>query len=142
MAIGLVLSLSILVFRKQVFELGLTDIGLNVTVLELGIALIAIACYGKSLHQSWGDNIMTAPVRWFGRNSYEIYLTHCILIIPCVFIIQYLGLSKNLSPVWFLTLIMFSGLSGAIVARYFSEPMNRLLRNKMEIKQQRFEYIG
>jgi peptidoglycan/LPS O-acetylase OafA/YrhL len=46
---GVVLSLFIFVFRKQVYNLGLTSIGLNVTFLEISIALLLIPLYKKSL---------------------------------------------------------------------------------------------
>ena len=41
------------------------------------------------------------------------------------------GTTGKLAPVWYLLMIVGSGLLGAAVARYFSEPMNRKLRTKV-----------
>ena len=70
--------------------------------------------------------VLTAPLRWFGRHSYEVYLTHMLVLVGALAIFQ--RLSPDLAPIWIGAVIAFSGLSGYLLAHFVSEPMNRLLR--------------
>lgn len=126
LAAGLALTLLVFMFRRQVFQLGLTDLGLNVTVLEVGIALMLVGLRG----QRWGlpARRVTAPLRWFGRNSYEVYLTHMLVLTPLAPLFAVTGQAPDMAPLWFLGLLLLSGLAGAIVARLWSEPLNRVIR--------------
>ncbi|MGO4123329.1 acyltransferase family protein [Inquilinus sp. YAF38] len=128
LAAGLALTLLVFVFRRQVFQLGLTDLGLNVTLLETGIALMLVALRG----QRWGSPVrrLTAPLRWFGRNSYEVYLTHMLVLTPLAPLFAATGQAPNTAPFWFIGLLALSGLAGAIVARLWSEPLNRAIRSR------------
>jgi peptidoglycan/LPS O-acetylase OafA/YrhL len=128
LAVGLALTLLVFVFRRQVFQLGLTELGLNVTLLEIGIALMLVGLLG----QRWGSPVrrLTAPLRWFGRNSYEVYLIHMVVLTPLAPFFAATGQSPDSAPLWFLGLLALSGLAGAIVARLWSEPLNRAIRSR------------
>jgi peptidoglycan/LPS O-acetylase OafA/YrhL len=112
---GLALMLLVMGFRKQTAQLGLYRSGLDVTVLALGAALAAIAFQECQRPATW----VSAPLRWFGRSSYEIYLTHLFVILACV--------AVKVPGAW-LFAIALSGLVGGVLARSFSEPLNRALR--------------
>src|SRR5205807_6766987 len=122
--IGTLLCLLITVFRGAAARLALYKAGLDVTVLELGTALLLIALqqtfettqlHANSVSASAGRfgsiRILgaarfalfhaTSFLRWFGRNSYEAYLTHMFVIWPMVVLFQNLHLSINWSPLWF-----------------------------------------
>jgi len=68
----------------------------------------------------------TAPIRWFGRHSYEVYLTHEFVVVWGTML--YMKLRRGPLPLWFLGILLLTAPLGAIVATYFSEPMNRRLR--------------
>jgi peptidoglycan/LPS O-acetylase OafA/YrhL len=125
-AVGLVLALLVFVFRRQVFQLGLSELGLNVTLLEIGIALMLVGLRG----QRSPARRLTAPFRWFGRNSYEVYLTHMLVLTPLAPLFAATGQAPDMAPLWFLGLLGLSGLAGAIVARLWSEPLNRTIRSR------------
>lgn len=130
MIIGLFLTLFVLIFRKQTVNLGLTALGLNVSVLELGIALLLVVFYQKSIYQRFGNNRTTAVFRWFGRNSYEVYLTHTILVLGFSMLFNITNQSLNLIPLWYLGIIALAGLCGHWISRYYSEPLNRMIRTR------------
>lgn len=97
---------------------------LDDSMLPLGTALVLLAVS----RQKRSISKLLAPVRWFGRNSYEVYLTHMFV---ATWGIQ-LYLASGIGPRWSapvnLTILLAAGVLGAAVARWFSEPANRRLR--------------
>jgi peptidoglycan/LPS O-acetylase OafA/YrhL len=147
---GALLCIFIDVFRTAAFRTGLYKVGLDITILELGAALLLIAMQlgfnsqggPKSLDTKTSSRIGSAVraqlsfslagwFRWFGRNSYEIYLTHMFVIWPSVFLFQRSGLTINAAPGLFVITTVPAGLLGWTVARFYSEPCNRWLRYKL-----------
>jgi peptidoglycan/LPS O-acetylase OafA/YrhL len=106
-------------FRHVVALLGLTTVGLNVTVLEFSVALLLVAFSAQ-----------TQPIKklsilgWYGRSSYEIYLTHMFIIV------FFSNVLRGYISVWvsYSLAIVLSGLVGGFVAHYYSEPLNRRIR--------------
>lgn len=114
--------------RKQVSVMGISAHGLNVTMLEIGIALIIIST--RYIQFKWFKII-----RWFGRNSYEIYLTHSFMV---MFAMNFLYNSNQ--PTWLITIeylfvVVCSGLLGQAVAKYYSESLNRYIRENKYIEK-------
>jgi peptidoglycan/LPS O-acetylase OafA/YrhL len=72
--------------------------------------------------------------RFLGRNSYEIYLTHMFV----VFILFKIYREQEFLGEWAWTLyiasILLSALLGEIMARFFSNPINRYLRIQFNVK--------
>ena len=146
---GLFLCLLIAVFRGIAARLAFYKAGLDVTLLEIGTALLVIALQQRSENQpehkqvskpthaaslsGIGDVLYrsTAFLRWFGRNSYEVYLTHMFAIWPMVGLFFYFRQSIHLSPLWFLAILALAGGLGSLVARFYSEPLNDRLRTKL-----------
>jgi peptidoglycan/LPS O-acetylase OafA/YrhL len=121
---GLALILLVTVFRRQCGQLGLYKHGLDVTVLALGTALLLMAIAQCGRPGSW----LTAPLRWFGRNSYEVYLTHSFVVLTLTQLFVATGSRYAWTPLWYVAITCLCGGLGACVARYYSEPMNRSLR--------------
>ncbi len=122
--LGCLLFGFIFFFRRQAFDIGVTSIGLNVTLLEIGIAMIILAT--QQVNFKWFKIIP-----WFGRNSYEIYLTHGFVVL-CATSILY----RSNQPTWlivteYVVVVLCSGLLGQLIASYYSEPLNRYLREKI-----------
>jgi peptidoglycan/LPS O-acetylase OafA/YrhL len=96
--------------------------GLDGTILALGTCFVI---FGSVLNghkgRSWSE-----PIRWIGRRSYEIYLTHEFVVVWMTLL--YLKLRRGPGPLWIAAIVMLSLMVGAFVARWFSEPMNRRLR--------------
>jgi peptidoglycan/LPS O-acetylase OafA/YrhL len=146
---GILLCLLITVFRGIAAQLAFYKAGLDVTLLEIGTALLVIALQQRSENQpehkqvskptravslsGIGDVLYrsTAFLRWFGRNSYEVYLTHMFAIWPMVGLFFYFRQSIHLSPLWFLAILALAGGLGYLVARFYSEPLNHRLRGKL-----------
>jgi peptidoglycan/LPS O-acetylase OafA/YrhL len=96
---------------------------LDDTVLPLGVCLVMVATV---LRRSRGGGWLTAPVRWFGRHSYEVYLTHEFLVILGV--AAYIRWQVGHPGMWTVMITLLTAPLGWAVARWFSEPMNQRLR--------------
>jgi peptidoglycan/LPS O-acetylase OafA/YrhL len=115
----------------------------------LGTLLTSATCFvmlSSVLRQSGGHtrkpSRIVAPVRWYGRHSYEIYLTHEFIVVWGVLLFSHLHPNANskrggLAPhqlslpqmaAWILGILLLTAPLGWVAARFFSEPMNRLLR--------------
>jgi peptidoglycan/LPS O-acetylase OafA/YrhL len=96
--------------------------GTDDTVLSLGICLVMLASVLRGrMGRAW-----TSPIRWFGRHSYEIYLTHEFVVVWMTQL--YVKLHGDWPILWIAAEVVLAAPLGALVARWFSEPMNRLLR--------------
>jgi peptidoglycan/LPS O-acetylase OafA/YrhL len=96
--------------------------GLDSTILALGTGLVMIA----SVVRGRIGGRLAAPIRWFGRHSYEVYLTHEFPVVWGT--ILYTKLHRGPLPLWFAAIALLSAPLGALAARYFTEPLNRRLR--------------
>jgi peptidoglycan/LPS O-acetylase OafA/YrhL len=145
---GALLCLLITVFRSIAVRLAFYKAGLDVTVLEIGSALLLIALqqnpssHAEPLSDKTGRVFSlkkmaeglyrsTAFLRWFGRNSYEVYLTHMFAVWAMVGLFFHFHQSIHQSPLWFLATLALTGALGHVVARFYSEPLNHKLRTKL-----------
>ncbi len=99
---------------------------LDDTVLPLGVCLVMVA---SVLRGARGGGWVTSPVRWFGRHSYEVYLTHEFVVILGVD--AYLRCHGARPGMWTVVITLLTAPLGWAVTRWFSEPMNRSLRGAM-----------
>jgi peptidoglycan/LPS O-acetylase OafA/YrhL len=142
---GCFLCIFIALLRGPAAHLGLYKIGLDVTTLQIGTALLLIALQQRferqTTRQDPGPNAtrgvlsktmwnFTAPLRWYGQTSYEVYLTHMLVVWPTVILFLRFHQSINMAPLWFLAATGLAGLLGYAVARFYSEPLNRRIRTR------------
>ena len=131
MAVGTAAVLLILVFRKTALALGLPYVGMNVTVLEVGMALVLLAMGSDVGHAfvSRGTSLLQA----IGRCSYEIYLTHMFVVFASFGVFRAIfgkAAPQAVYPVSYVIMLVLSVLLGHVVSRWYSEPANRALRER------------
>jgi peptidoglycan/LPS O-acetylase OafA/YrhL len=128
MALGLSMVLWIVVFQGLAVNARMHQMGLGLTVLEIGVALILIA-----LSQGVGDTVLTRGtgfIRLVGRSSYEVYLTHMLVVLaPIPFIVKWQP-EGAMIPLLYIAMLALSIALGWVVYKAYSEPMNRLLRSR------------
>ncbi len=124
--LGSLLVLIILVFPLQAKAWGLERTGLDMTILAIGSCMI-IAAAAKT---RWKGPRILLPLITLGRRSYEIYLTHMFVVFALFGLFTSAALALAAVPVLFIGVILISGLLGELVARFYSEPMNRRIRQR------------
>ncbi len=105
---------------------GLARFGLNVTLLEAGVALMLVALGGGVGNASLSKR--TGWLRAVGRGSYEIYLFHMLVVLGLIGLFKHLKPSLSLIPLWYLAMLLLSISIGMALFRYYSEPLNLRLR--------------
>jgi len=117
------LGLTLIVWtRSFVFRKAIYAAGLDVTLLAVAAAF-ALPAVIPGIG-------FTAPLRWFGRMSYEVYLTHMFVVTLGTQWFTAHKIPIDYAPAWFAGLLAVAGLLGFAVARWYSEPLNRRLREK------------
>lgn len=105
---------------------GIARWGLDVTALELGIALMVVA-FGNGT----GNAVMARGTGWLraiGRCSYEIYLFHMLIVLELIALVRHAYPAGAALPVWYGAMLGASILLGYAIARVYSEPLNRRIR--------------
>jgi peptidoglycan/LPS O-acetylase OafA/YrhL len=121
---GTGLLIFILAFSIQAEALGLVRSGLDMTLLAIGTCMVIVV----STQASWRCPRLVRPLAKLGQRSYEVYLTHMFVVFMLFDAFVSAGKPLRVVPGLFVSVILMAGLLGELVARVYSEPMNRLLR--------------
>ena len=125
---GAALMIFILCFSLRAYVWGLGRNGLDMTILAVGACLVIAA----AAQSGWRSPRALLPILRLGQRSYEVYLTHMFIVLGVFRLFLILGKPLRLVPVLFLIVILLAGLLGELVARLYSEPMNRRLRRRSQ----------
>jgi peptidoglycan/LPS O-acetylase OafA/YrhL len=103
---------------------------LDDSLLTLGTCMVMLGLVARNR----AGSRLLAPVRWLGRLSYEVYMTHEFVVIAIVNLALFVGRRTGGRGfhygllAWVALILLLSAALGWLVARTFSEPMNRRLR--------------
>lgn len=125
-SVGAVLLIFSLCFSIRAYLWGLGRNGLNMTILAVGTCMLVAA----SAQTQWRSPHVLNPLRKLGQRSYEVYLTHMFVVFVLFDLFIRIGKPMWGVPVFFIAVIVIAGLLGEAVARFFSDPVNRLLRRR------------
>ncbi len=96
--------------------------GTDDSLLALGACLFMLG----SVVRGARGRAVSAPLRWFGRHSYEVYMTHEFVVIAGTELL--LRVKHGPHWLWAAGVLAATAPLGWMVARWFSEPANRVLR--------------
>jgi peptidoglycan/LPS O-acetylase OafA/YrhL len=123
---GAVLLVFCLCFSNFANTLGLGRIGLDMSILAIGTSMAIIA----AAQSEWQAQAVLKPLLRLGQRSYEVYLTHLFVTLGLFDLFIAAGKPMLGVPVLFGAVILCSGALGELVARGYSEPVNRWLRKR------------
>jgi len=121
---GAALMVFILAFSIRAEQSGLGRKGLTMSILATGVCMV-IAVLAQS---QWRAPVLLRPLVTMGQRSYEIYLTHMFAVLGVFSLFVMAGSTKKSVPILFVSIIVVAALLGELVARIYSERMNRWLR--------------
>jgi peptidoglycan/LPS O-acetylase OafA/YrhL len=125
--IGVGLLVFILGFSVQAYHWGFVRIGLDMTIVGVGTCLVIV----WAAQTRWHGPRVFGPFLLLGQRSYEIYLTHMFIVFALLHIFVAAGKPMTGVPLYFAGTILLSAILGDMVARFYSEPMNRWLRKRL-----------
>ena len=131
---GWLLVLPVFLFRGELYRSGIVGLGLNITMLSLGISLIVLWMHRNHALGLEKNRFIYRWLRHMGMYSYEIYLSHMFVIIWGRQLFVYFGLGDDWLILYALLLIVIAFLLGKLIFVYFSEPVNLWLREKWGFK--------
>jgi peptidoglycan/LPS O-acetylase OafA/YrhL len=123
---GAAILIFILGFSREPYTRRLDRSGLDMTILAIGTCMIIAA----AAHSEWRSPRFLGPLRLLGQRSYEVYLTHMFVVFALFDLFVSRGKPMGAVPGLFVTVILIAGVFGDAVARFYSDPMNRLLRDR------------
>ena len=84
------------------------------TVISIGTALILIS----SIRQKVFFRKLLYPIIWYGKLSYEVYLTHMFAVYSGVRLFRYYDKPMDYALFWLAGIILVSALLGYIIERF------------------------
>jgi peptidoglycan/LPS O-acetylase OafA/YrhL len=125
MALGIACALLVVVVRNTAAVLGAPSGEYGVTILELGIALILFSMTQGVARTATLPG--TRLIQTVGKGSYEIYLTHMLVVLGLIPLIVKLKPTVSI-PIWYFAILVLSVMLGLTVQKFYSELINKLLR--------------
>ena len=123
---GATLIVSILVGLRFLYLPLIGRSGLDMTIIALGTCLVIIA----AAQTQWKAPRLLTPLTHLGQRSYEVYLTHMFVVFAFFAIFMHYDSPLWAIPLLFIATVVVSAALGDIIARFFSEPLNRTLRER------------
>lgn len=123
---GVTLIVSILLGLRLVHIPSIGRSGLDMTIIALGTCMVIIA----AAQTQWKGPRLLAPLLRLGQCSYEVYLTHMFVVFALFEIFMRSGHPIWAVPLLFVATVVVAAAAGYVVARFFSEPLNRMLRER------------
>jgi peptidoglycan/LPS O-acetylase OafA/YrhL len=130
-SIGSVLLILILGFSIRVETWGLGRSGLDMTILAVGTCMVIAGV----TQTKWRSPRFMNSLLNLGQRSYEVYLTHMLVVFGLFQLFVLAGKPMSAVPALFLVVVFVAGLLGEVVARFYSEPMNQLIRQHYSQRQ-------
>jgi peptidoglycan/LPS O-acetylase OafA/YrhL len=125
-AIGVVLLVFSLCFSLQGEAWGLGRTGMDMTVVAVGTCMVIAA----AAQTNWRGPRVFSPLLRLGERSYEVYLTHMFVVFGMFQLFVRAGKPLWAVPVMFAGVIVAAVFLGEAVARFYSEPLNQMIRER------------
>lgn len=121
------LMLLTMYFHSQVTN----GVGINILIVALGTALLITGRHSSSAKIFYQ---FSSPLGWFGKNSYEVYLFHVIVLALMKEIIKPDLLNNYTTLGWLAIFFFLTVLVAGNVAKYYSKPLNKMLRSYASLR--------
>jgi peptidoglycan/LPS O-acetylase OafA/YrhL len=104
------------------------NIVFGVTLVAIATAILLIGAKSEGSKQVSSANSFSSVVRWFGKNSYELYLFHIIVLALMRSLCPPGSLGSYSQLLWMVVFFAASALVAGSIAKFYSQPMNQKIR--------------
>ncbi len=132
-SLGAALLVFCLGFSLRAEAWGLDRMGLDMTILAVGTCMIV----APAAQTQWKSARVVGPLLNLGQRSYEVYLMHMFVVFAVVQLFVLAGKPIGGVIPLFVVVVVIAGLLGEVVARFYSEPLNRFIRDRWGNRQDR-----
>ncbi len=108
-------------------SIGQTNI-LGMTAMGLGSGLLLLAAHRQPTSTVIDRSRLLKGLGWLGRLSYELYLFHLVVLGAMRTIVPSRSAAGDTKLLLLVAFLLLSALLGALVARWYAEPLNRHIR--------------
>lgn len=124
-------SMGVMVFT-YFYDGIMENVVLGVSIMGLATGALVFSFQ----HQRWVESVnklrWIRAVAWFGKNSYELYLFHVVILALMRTVIGRKEINEYFKPLWFVLYMILSAIIAELISRYYSEPLNRKIRQAMK----------
>ena len=132
--VGAVILLITTYFYSSIIE----NLTFGFSFIAIGTSILLVTSQSKEVERNHSSNSIINSIGWFGKNSYELYLFHIIVlaIMKTLCKPEFLGDYSKL--VWFTLFLGISAFVSGGIEKYYSKPFNKTLREVfIGIRQQK-----
>lgn len=127
---GWILFASVMLLRPTLYQIGLSKIGLNFTMLSVGTALLLVSWWHDASSGRNRSIIGLSFIADMGKHSYEIYLSHMFIVFGGVSIFESVNNSNDASIyLLYASVLILASIADKLLARFYPDPLNKYIRN-------------
>lgn len=113
------------------------NVVLGVSLMAIGAAVFLISVSSERMANNTATGLFGRMICWFGKNSYELYLFHIVVLALMKAMVSRDALSDYTKLLWMALFFGASVLVAGAISRFYSQPMNKKLRNLLFDYRQR-----
>ena len=113
------------------------NVVLGISLMAIGTAIFLISASSEKMANNKATGLFSRIICWFGRNSYELYLFHIVVLALMKEMISRDALGDYTKLLWMGLFFGASVLVTGAISTYYSQPMNKKLRNLLFDYRQR-----
>ncbi len=104
------------------------NVVIGVSLMAVGAAIFLISAGNDEIENNNSASLFGRSVCWFGRNSYELYLFHIIVLALMKEIVSRDALGSYTKLLWLVLFLCVSASVAGAISKFYSQPMNKKLR--------------
>jgi peptidoglycan/LPS O-acetylase OafA/YrhL len=113
------------------------NVVLGVSLMAIGTAVFLISVSSERMANNTATGLFGRMICWFGKNSYELYLFHIVVLALMKAMVSRDTLGDYTKLLWMALFFGASVLVAGAISRFYSQPMNKKLRNLLFDYRQR-----
>jgi len=115
----------------------IANVVLGVSLMAIGTAVFLISASSEKMVNNTATGLFGRMICWFGKNSYELYLFHIVVLALMKEMVSRDALGDYTKLLWMALFFGTSVLVAGTISRFYSQPMNKKLRNLLFDYRQR-----